>query len=231
MSLKAIIVDDEPLARRVLEKYIHQTPDIELLASCENTAQAAESLSVQQVDIMFLDIRMPGTSGMDFARSLVSGPLIIFVTAFPEYAAEGFELEAVDYLVKPFSYERFEQAVRRAQYLVEVEQRQKIEAEPTLLIKSDKKLYRLAAETVLYIEAYGDYVKVHTTRTKTLLTKDTLKKLEGELPAEAFIRIHRSYVVAIQAIQYIEGNQVSVNDKLLPVSDSFRKGLMGRFSV
>lgn len=231
MPLKALIVDDEPLARRVLEKYIAQSPDIELHASCESAAQAAGILADQHVDLMFLDIRMPGMSGMDFARNLVSGPLIVFVTAFPEYAAEGFELEAVDYLVKPFSFERFEKAVRRAQYLLEAEQRYKMPTEPTLLVKSDKKLYRLPIKTILYLEGYDDYVKVYTTRTKMLLTKDTLKNLHGELASEVFIRIHRSYIIAINAIQFIEGNQVCVNDVMLPVSESYRKDLMERIRV
>ena len=231
MPLKALIVDDEPLARRVLEKYIAQSPDIELHASCESAAQAAGILADQHVDLMFLDIRMPGMSGMDFARNLVSGPLIVFVTAFPEYAAEGFELEAVDYLVKPFSFERFEKAVQRAQYLLEAEQRYKMPTEPTLLVKSDKKLYRLPIKTILYLEGYDDYVKVYTTRTKMLLTKDTLKNLHGELSSEVFIRIHRSFIIAIKAIQFIEGNQVCVNDVMLPVSESYRKDLMERIRV
>ena len=231
MPLKAVIVDDEPLARRVLEKYIAQSPDIELHASCESAAQAGRILADQQVDLMFLDIRMPGMSGMDFARNLVSGPLIVFVTAFPEYAAEGFELEAVDYLVKPFSFERFEKAVRRAQYLLEAEQRYKMPTEPTLLVKSDKKLYRLPIKTILYLEGYDDYVKVYTTRTKMLLTKDTLKNLQVELASEMFIRIHRSYIIAINAIQFIEGNQVCVNDVMLPVSESYRRDLMERIRV
>jgi len=231
MPLKALIVDDEPLARRVLEKYIAQSPDIELHASCESAAQAGGILADQHVDLMFLDIRMPGMSGMDFARNLVSGPLIVFVTAFPEYAAEGFELEAVDYLVKPFSFARFEKAVRRAQYLLEAEQRYKMPAEPTLLVKSDKKLYRLPIKTILYLEGYGDYVKVYTTRTKMLLTKDTLKNLQVELGSEMFIRIHRSYIIAIKAIQFIEGNQVCVNDVMLPVSESYRRDLMERIRV
>lgn len=231
MPLKALIVDDEPLARRVLEEYIAQSPDIELHASCENAAQAAGILADQHVDLMFLDNRMPGMSGMDFARNLVSGPLIVFVTAFPEYAAEGFELEAVDYLVKPFSFERFEKAVHRAQYLLEAEQRYKMPAEPTLLVKSDKKLYRLPIKTILYLEGYDDYVKVYTTRTKMLLTKDTLKNLQFELASEVFIRIHRSYIIAINAIQFIEGNQVCVNDVMLPVSESYRKDLMERIRV
>jgi two-component system LytT family response regulator len=226
MVLKALIVDDEPLARRVLEKYIAQTPEIELVGSCSGTDKAQEVLTRENIDLIFLDIRMPGMSGLEFARGLTSGPLIVFVTAFPEYAAEGFELQAVDYLVKPFAYERFQQAVRRAQYLLEVEKRHQPPAEPTFLIKSDKKLYRLPFQTVLYLEGFGDYVKVHTTRTKPLLTKDTLKRLAKELPTHTFIRIHRSYVVALQAIQYVEGNQVSVNDVMIPVSETYRKQLI-----
>ncbi|MDX1408036.1 MAG: LytTR family DNA-binding domain-containing protein [Saprospiraceae bacterium] len=228
MTLRALIVDDEPLARRVLEKYIGQTPAVELVAACADAEEARAALDQHDVELLFLDIRMPGMSGMEFARSLGGGPMIVFVTAFPEYAAEGFELEAVDYLVKPFPYERFEQAVRKAHYLLEVEARHQATTEPVLLVKSDKKLYRLPFKTILYLEGYGDYVKVHTTRTKTLLTKETLKHLERQLPAELFIRIHRSYIISVQAIQFMEGNQVSVNDQLLPVSESHRKQLLER---
>jgi len=228
MVLRSLIVDDEPLARRVLENYIAQIPEIELVASCTSADEARKVVDQQSVDLIFLDIRMPGMSGLEFARSLTDGPLVIFVTAFPEHAVEGFELEAVDYLVKPFSLERFHQAVNRVKYLLEVENRHQVPTEPTLLIKADKKLYRLPFQTILYLEAFGDYVKVHTTRTKPLLTKDTLKHLENQLPEPSFIRIHRSYIIALNAIQYVEGNQVSINDQLLPVSEPHRKGLMGR---
>ena len=182
MVLRSLIVDDEPLARRVLENYIAQVPEIELVGSCAGADEAQQVVDKQTVDLIFLDIRMPGMSGLEYARSLTAGPLIIFVTAFPEHAVEGFELEAVDYLVKPFSLERFRQAVNRVKYLLEVENRHQVPTEPTLLIKADKKLYRLPFQTILYLEAFGDYVKVHTTRTKPLLTKDTLKHLENQLP-------------------------------------------------
>lgn len=233
MILKTIVVDDEPLARRVLENYIAKTPWLELIASCPDTEVATEVLAEQDVDLLFLDIRMPGKSGMEFARELEQPPMFIFVTAFPEYAAEGFELEAVDYLVKPFGFERFEKAAKKARYLLEVER--KVQGDSSaisaLVFRADKKLYRLPVQTILYLEGYDDYVKVHSTRTKTLLTKNTLKKLDSTLPVDRFVRIHRSYIVALDAIQFVEGNQVSVNDRLLPVSESHRKALMERLGA
>ncbi|MDX1479732.1 MAG: LytTR family DNA-binding domain-containing protein [Saprospiraceae bacterium] len=228
MTLRVLIVDDEPLARRVLEKYAGQTVGLEVVASCSDAEQAGKVLAETEVDLMFLDIRMPGLDGIEFARTMVDGPMIVFVTAFPEHAAEGFELEAVDYLVKPFGYERFERAVRKARYLLEVEAKHLAPADPVLLIKADKKLYRLPYNTILYLEGYGDYVKLYTTRTKPLLTKDTLKRLETQMPADLFFRIHRSYIIAVQAIQYMEGNHVCVNDQLLPVSESHRKEVIER---
>ncbi len=206
-------------------------PGLELVASCEDASQAREVLRNHQIDLMLLDIRMPGESGLEFVRALTSPPLVVFVTAFPEHAVEGFELEAVDYLVKPFSEERFRKAIRRVEYLREVERsHDSIDEQHTIImIKSDKKLHRVPCREILYLESIGDYVKVYSTRMRPLVPKVTLKSMLEDLPASKFIQIHRSFVAAVDAIQYIEGNQVSVNDTLLPVSDSFRQGLIDRF--
>jgi two-component system, LytTR family, response regulator len=232
MHMRTIIIDDEPPARRVLEKYISDSPNLELVASCAGTAQAREVLAAQNIDLMLLDIHMPGESGLEFLRSLSNPPMVIFVTAFPEHAVEGFELEAVDYLVKPFGIDRFKKALERAAYLSKVEHRHAIGADQdaVLMIKADKKLYRMPCREILYLESVGDYIRVVSTRMKPLLPKMTLKKMLNDLPSDKFMQIHRSYAVAIDAVQYIEGNQVSVNDILIPVSETFRRALVERLS-
>jgi len=232
MRIRTIIVDDEPPARRVLEKFIALTPGLELIASCEDVSHAREVLKNHEIDLLLLDIRMPGESGLEFVRSLEYPPLVVFVTAFPEHAAEGFELEAVDYLVKPFSEERFRKAIRRIEYLRTVERGHASNDDPNavIMIRSDKKLYRMPCREILYLESIGDYVKVHSTRMKSLVPKITLKRLLQDLPASKFIQIHRSYVVAMDAIQYVEGNHICINDTLLPVSDSFRPALIAKLN-
>jgi DNA-binding LytR/AlgR family response regulator len=227
MRIRTLIVDDEPPAHRVLEKYLADLQEVELVASCTDTAEARNILSKKEVDLLFLDIRMPEESGLDFARSLKSPPMIIFTTAFPEYAVEGFELEAVDYLVKPFSKERFRKAIERVIYLrgVESSAQQTVSQKDFVLIKSDKKLYRMLCREILYLESVGDYVKVYSTRTRPLLPKITLKMLIEEMPADKIVQVHRSYAVALDAIQYVEGNQVCVNDTLIPVSETYRRAL------
>lgn len=231
MNLRTIIVDDEPPARRVLEKFIAQTPGVELVASCSDASQARVVLSEQLIDLILLDIRMPGESGLELVRSLENPPFIVFVTAYPEHAVEGFELEAVDYLVKPFSEQRFRKAIEKVVYLSRVERLSSDDdREAVIMIRSDKKLYRVLCREILYLESIGDYVKVFSTRMKPLLPKITLKSMVEQLPVGKFIQIHRSYVVAVDAIQYLEGNQISINDTLLPLSDSFRPMVIARLN-
>ena len=227
MRIRTIIIDDEPPARRVLEKFTAESAKLELVASCSDTAKAREVLAEQRVDLILLDIRMPGESGLDFLRSLESPPLVVFVTAFPEHAVEGFELEAVDYLVKPFSPARFRKAIDRVDYLRNVERSHTSTSDEkaVLMIKSDKKLYRMPCREILYLESIGDYVKVFSTRLKPLLPKITLKRILQDLSSDKFIQVHRSYAVALEAIQYIEANQICVNDTLIPLSDTFRRSL------
>jgi DNA-binding LytR/AlgR family response regulator len=227
-----MIVDDEPPARRVLEKFGAQSPELDIVASCASADEARSILQLEDIDLIFLDIRMPGESGLDLVRALENPPFIVFVTAFPEHAVEGFELEAVDYLVKPFSEARFRKAIEKVVYLARVEREvNEAETKAVVMIKSDKKLYRIPCREILYLESVGDYVKVFSTRTKPLLPKTTLKGMLEALPAQKFMQIHRSYAIAIEAIQYLEGNQVCVNGTLLPVSDTFRQALTERLDL
>jgi len=223
-----LIVDDEPLSREVLRRYITEVKDLQLVAECNNATEATHQLTLTQVDIIFLDINMPGLSGISFARSLKTSPLIVFTTAYPEYAVEGFELDATDFLVKPYSFERFLKAVSRA--LERLRENRTTEGPGgKILVKADKKLYALQLTEILFIEGQGDYIRIHTSQHK-LMVHDTLKNFLGSLPAEDFMRIHKSYVINLQHIEFIEGNQVGLAGQILAVSPAQREELLSRFS-
>lgn len=224
--IRCIAVDDEPLSLRIIEKYAADLPQLDLLASCSNAFEALEQLQRGGVDLIFLDINMPKLSGIGLLRSLDKQPLVVFTTAYPEYAVEGFELEAVDYLLKPFSQERFIKAVNRAA------ERLSAPAMPRpdfLMVKADKKLYKVDFHDIAYLEAYGDYVKVFT-KDRMLLTKERLNHVELQLPPELFARIHRSYIIALSAIEFIEGNTVKTGKEILPISENLRDSLLDKLN-
>jgi len=228
MLANCLIVDDEPLSRDVLRKYIAEVKDLQLLGECRNAAEATHFLNNSRVDILFLDINMPGLSGISFARSLTNSPLIVFTTAYPEYAVEGFELNACDYLVKPYSFERFLKAVNRAL------ERLRENGDPQtprgkILVKADKKLYALEFSEILFLEGQGDYIRIRCDQ-YTLVVHDTIKNFLSSLPEQEFMRIHKSYVINLKRIEYIEGNQVRIGEHTLPLSPVHREELLRRFS-
>lgn len=223
-----LIVDDEPLSRDVLKKYITEVKDLQLLAECSNAAGATHELNKARVDIIFLDINMPGISGISFARSLKSSPLIVFTTAYPEYAVEGFELDATDYLVKPYSFERFLKAVNRALERLR-DKRNDSDKGGKVLVKADKKLYALPFAEILLIEGQGDYIRIRTHK-ENLVVHDTIRNFLTSLPEGEFMRIHKSYVVNLKHVEYIEGNQVKIGEYTIPVSPNHREELLKRFT-
>ncbi|MEN8230601.1 MAG: response regulator transcription factor [Bacteroidota bacterium] len=222
-----MIIDDEPLSRDVLRKYIGELKDLTLVAECRDAFEATRHLSREKIDMLFLDINMPGLSGISFARSLTISPLIIFTTAYPEFAVDGFELNALDYLVKPFSFERFMIAVNRAQE--RIAEKNKEETSRKIVLKADKKIYAIDFSDMLFIEGQGDYIKVRL-KDKALVVHQTIKSMMDSLPEEDFLRIHKSYVVNLRMIGFIEGNQVRIGEHTLPVSPSKREELIQRYS-
>ena len=227
MKIRCIAVDDEPLSLRIIEKYAAELQQVELVTTCSNAFEAMEALRKKQVDLLLLDINMPKLSGISLLKTLDRPPLVVFITAYPEYAVEGFELEAVYYLLKPFPFERFAKAINRVSERL-FQQKNPPEMLPGhLLIKADKKIYKLDFQDITYLEAYGDYVKIFT-KDKMLLTKERLANLETELPESAFFRIHRSYLIRLDAIEFIEGNLVQIQGNKLPVSPPQREALMER---
>lgn len=228
--LQCIIADDEPIARQILESYIESMPNIELVASCKNAFEVMEVLQTSTVDVLFLDINMPKLSGISLLRTMQHPPNVIITTAYPEYAVEGFELSVTDYLLKPFSLERFIQAVMKVQKQTntstEVTPSQLEENTHTLFVKSDKKIIKINLEEIHYIEAYGNYIKIYTDQ--MILTPQTLSDFLEKLPTH-FVRIHKSYVINFHQLKLIDGNQIVLyNDTKLPIGKSYRKDVLDR---
>lgn len=231
MKVKCILVDDEPIARDIIEQYIQDMPQLELVAKCSNAFEAMSVLQNEDISLVFLDINMPRLSGLNLVRSLSHPPLIIFITAYPEFAVEGFEVEATDYILKPFSFERFIKAVNKAfKKMASPSSPLSDPGDNTyLVVKADKRLHKINYQDILYFSAIGDYMKVHTPQ-KVLITKETLKNIETHLPPHQFIRVHKSYIISVDAIQYIEGNQVKVNQELLPIGLTYKDKLLERLN-
>ncbi|MDC0231305.1 LytTR family DNA-binding domain-containing protein [Aureispira] len=227
--MNVIIVDDEPLAQEVLETYISKFPALTLISKCNNAIEALEVLDNNSVDLIFLDIQMPQISGIDFLKTLATPPLVIFTTAFSEYAIDGFELNVVDYLLKPISLERFAKAVNKAiKQLQENTENIGNRTETTadyIFVKADKKLIKLHFNDIFYIEGLKDYVILHTPQ-KRIVTLQTMKSLEIKLPPDIFMRIHRSYIVNLSKISIVEGNTVHINNKIIPIGKNYKDILL-----
>ena len=223
---RCIIVEDEPLAQNVLKKYIADHPSLELVATCTDALEAQLVLSKQDVQLIFLDINLPKLSGVNFIRSLLQSPLIIFTTAYPEFAVEGFELNAVDYLLKPFSFERFLKAVNKVlEKLNTLPVPKKEEKDGFVFFKSDRKIHKVDLESIHYIEAIGDYMKV-ITDSGQLIINETMKNLQEELPAGDFIRVHKSFIISRNKIKFIEGNYVQIEEKSIPIGATYRNEVL-----
>jgi DNA-binding LytR/AlgR family response regulator len=227
---RCLIVEDEPLAQNVLKKYIDEHPLLELGAVCADALEAQQWLTKQQAAIVFLDINLPRLSGVSFLKSLSRPPLVIFTTAYPEFAAEGFELDATDYLVKPFSFERFLKGVNKALEKLEREGGAVSPAVSSIFIKSDKKVYKVNLDDILYLESLDDYVKVVTV-SGHYLVHDTLKSLLEELPAARFMRVHKSYIIANNKIVFIEGNYLRIGEKDIPIGASYREEVFAKLKL
>lgn len=213
-----MVVDDEPLSQEIVVDFVEACPELELLATCCDALEAGQILKKQKVDLLFLDINMPRLSGIEFMKSLKESPLFILITAYPEFALDGFEVDAVDYLVKPVSFDRFRTAVNRV-----VERFAAKEMLPVnhIILRANKKMYRIDYQDILLLEAQGDYVRF-ITRKQTLMVHGKLKDFEQSLPTSLFLRIHKSYVVALNKVEYVEGNLIKVGDYKLPVSLNYR---------
>jgi len=230
MNINALIIDDEPLAQNVIKQYAKKLPDLKIVGSCNDAICAHKFLNENSVDLIFLDINMPKLSGISFLKNLKNPPSVIFTTAYSEYALEGFELNAIDYLKKPFSFERFCKAYYRAEELIQLKQSSQtkhgdILTEDFLFIKSNKKTVKVRFSEITYIEGLGDYIKIHLAN-KKLVTNLSMKKIFSLLPVNKFFRIHKSYIIALDKIDSIEGNMAIIGSLKLPIGNSYRQDFM-----
>ncbi|MEN8116583.1 MAG: LytTR family DNA-binding domain-containing protein [Bacteroidota bacterium] len=227
MKLNCIIVDDEPLSQDVIEEFVSLCPELSLVAICNDALEAGEVLKKEKVDLLFLDINMPRLTGIGLIKSLKEPPLFILVTAYPEFAIEGFEIDAVDYLLKPVSFERFRVALNRA--IERFSAKDEPETARHIMVRANKKDYRINFDEILYLEAQGDYVRFVTVE-NTLMVHGTMKEFIEQLPDNQFVRIHKSYVVSLPKVVYIEGNMVKIVDYKLPVSLSYKDNFLQKLN-
>ncbi|HLN53878.1 MAG TPA: LytTR family DNA-binding domain-containing protein [Lentimicrobium sp.] len=231
MKLRSLIIEDEPPAQEVLKLYAGDCPAIELVAVCRDAFAASEVLLKEKIDLLFLDINLPRLSGINFLKTLQYPPMVIFTTAYPEYAIEGFEHDAVDYLVKPFSFDRFLKAVNKAMEKSVIRNKEQISAEVHenfIVVRSDKKTYRINCSDILFIESTGDYLKIQLAG-KHLVIHETLTGIMEQLPSNDFIRVHKSFIAALSKVAYIDGNQMRIADFFIPIGRIYKENLEKSF--
>lgn len=233
--LKCIAIDDEPLALRQLTSYISKIPYLDLVAKYNNALEAQQMLAGEKVDLIFVDINMPDLNGVDFVRALPDRPMVIFTTAYSEYAVEGFKLDAVDYLLKPFSFADFSRSAAKANSLYELRQNRRSEPQETaseatprdkeyISVKADYKVSLVRIAEIIYLESEGEYVRMHLADGSTITTLFRLKNMETALPAKSFMRVHRSYIVNLRAIKaYVKGRIFLSDNEYIPIGENYKE--------
>jgi two-component system response regulator LytT len=225
--IKVVAIDDEPLALQLVKGYIEKTPFLELAGVFDNPLEAVGFIGSSDVDLILLDIQMPDLTGTELARVISGGPKVIFTTAYEKYALEGFRLDAVDYLLKPFSYAEFLKAVQKAEKLIDAEKNRLPSLEVKndfIFIKSEYKTRRINFSEIHYIEGLKDYVKIFLTEEKKpVVSLSTLKALEARLPEERFMRVHRSFIVSLEKVKIIDRNRIVFGEVRIPVTDQYKE--------
>ena len=225
--IRCIAIDDEPLALELLVDNISKVPFLQLVAACENALEAMKIMEQQTIDLVFLDIQMPGLTGLQFIRSMTAKPIIILITAYEKYALQGFELDVTDYLVKPVSLDRFIKACNKANELFYLKTQPKVTSEAGyFFVNVDYSLVKIITSDIVYIEGFKDYIKIHLKSSqRPVVTRLAMKTIEEQLPAAAFIRIHKSYIVSIAFITATRKSSVFINTLELPVSDNYKDSI------
>jgi DNA-binding LytR/AlgR family response regulator len=237
-TIRCLIVDDEPPAREIIRRYVQEIPTLQLMGECANAIQALTVLQQHSIDLLFLDIRMPQLNGTDFIKTLKNPPKVIFTTAFSEYALEGYELDVVDYLMKPIRFDRFLKAVNKAYPLngaapikpaavTSIVEEKKNES--FVYFRADRKMVKVMLDDILYIESMKDYIKVFTVQ-GVIITKQSISSVEAMLPEKLFVRTHRSFIVSINKIKSFTNELVEVDKTDIPIGKLFRHGVMKVFS-
>lgn len=235
--MRCIAVDDEPLALDLLEDNIRQIPYLEFVGRCRNAFEAIELLQNEKaenrsIDLIFLDIQMPGITGVQFLKSMVSNPMVVFITAYEQYALEGFELNIVDYLLKPVSFERFLKATNKANELFQLKTttvQTKVISDEHFFVNAEYSLVKIRYADILYIEGLKDYIKIYlSTQSRPVITRMTMKSIEEKFATMPFMRIHKSYIVSLNKIESIRNLKITIGTHLIPVSEQFSEDLMRR---
>ncbi len=233
-KLKCLIVDDELLARMLLKDYVSKVPNLELIDTCESPLEAIELLKSNDIDLLFLDIQMPDLTGFELLNALAKPPMVIFTTAYAEHAVKGFEVQAIDYLLKPFSLDRFMKAVAKAEELMSLK-----EVPPTttpaatedfLMIKEDYKYHRINVSDIAYVEGMREYVRYHTPTMKVMALQ-SLTKLMDKLPQEKFMRVHKSFIVNMDFVEGLDGNQLKILEQYVPIGKTYKEAVLHRLGL
>jgi DNA-binding LytR/AlgR family response regulator len=229
-KIRCIIVDDEPMAREILESHLSKLDSVEIVGLCKNAVEAFQSIRNNSIDLVFLDINMPEISGLSLARSINSNIKIIFTTAYREYAVDGFDLQAVDYLLKPISFERLLQAINKylnenvAQTLISPTEFI-VEKSDSFFVRSERKMVKIQFSEILFIESLADYLKIVLPE-KTVITRETISNTEAKLPQNEFLRVHRSFIVNLSKIDSFTNELIEIGKKQIPISRSFKKEVL-----
>lgn len=230
--IQCIIVDDEPIARDILENHLAKIDKVEVVASCKNAHEAFNLINSEEIDLIFLDINMPEISGLSFAKSINKNIKIIFTTAYRQYAIDGFDLQAVDYLLKPISFERLYQAINKylnenAPIISDVTEEFISDKYDYIFVRADRKMVKINFQEITYIESLSDYIKIHLGN-KTIFTRETISNIEAKLPQKDFLRTHRSFIVSFANIDSFTNEYVGINKKEIPISRSYKEAVLQR---
>ncbi len=236
MNMRCLLIDDEPPALEILQSHINQIDGLEIVGKCSNAVEAIDLLHKKSVDLMFLDIKMPKILGTDFLRSLSHPPKVVFVTAYREYAVDGFELEAVDYLVKPVSFERFLKAINRLKrnsndHVVSERKQYRVNPDAFIYLKIERVRQKILLEDVVYVESWKDYVSIHFTNGKHLQVKQTITAVENMLSEHMFMRVHRSYIVSLSKLSGYSATSVRLGAIEIPIGRLYKQSVMSQLAV
>jgi len=233
-KVKCIVVDDEPIAREIVCSFIAKVGNIEVVATCKNAPEAFEVLNKEQIDLLFLDINMPEISGLSLAKSIHHKTKVIFTTAYREYAVEGFDLQVVDYLLKPISFDRFLKAIQKyfdlhASKEIIPLQSDVEEKNDFIFVRSERKMVKVRFEDIIYVESMSDYVKMYS-KNGVIVTRETISNIESKLPKRNFLRTHRSYIVSVQRISSYTNEYVELDKKAIPISRSYKENVLKKLT-
>ena len=230
-NLRCVIVDDEPIAREILISFVEKTPNLELIKSCKNATEAIDVLQKETIDLFFLDINMPEITGLSLAKIINKKSKIIFTTAYRDYAVDGFNLNVVDYLLKPIAFDRFLQAVQKVFELNTVikTSEEKENNSDFMFVRADRKMIKITFDAILYIESLGDYLKIFT-KESSIITRETMGNLEAKLPVQKFIRTHRSFIISLSKITSYTNEFIEVKNKAIPMSRSYKESVLQKLA-